>query len=157
MSLRLLLGFLVLGFAFYAGGDPEAPGHVNPDDSARAGTNIVSISSRDHFVKQVKKETAELMIVDFWATWCGHCITMGKTIDSTAKNYKNTVFYKVNQDQAEGYPTGTYNHGGIPALYAFKKDSAGDWVRIGFRSGAGDPAPWIKEMQTTQAPVPAKK
>ncbi len=79
-------------------------------------------------VKVVTKETwnAEvlqekgLVVVDFWATWCGPCRTVSPIIDELAKEYEGKAkMVKLNTDENADM-TGRYQIMGIPTLMFFK-------------------------------------
>lgn len=44
----------------------------------------------------LKKEN--LVLIDFWAEWCGPCLMMNSTLDKFAKQSKNIKIAKVNAD-----------------------------------------------------------
>lgn len=48
--------------------------------------------------------SGSLMMVDFWATWCGPCQRLGPVIEQLAEDYEgqNVVIGKVDVDQEPG-------------------------------------------------------
>lgn len=70
-----------------------------------------------NFDKSIVGDT--VIIVDFWATWCGPCQFMLPIFTSLAKKYKTIRFARVNVDEAPGVSQryGVYS---IPAFLVFK-------------------------------------
>ncbi len=65
-------------------------------------------------------ERYDLMVVDFWAPWCGPCMTMAPVIEELAGEYAGrVVFGKLNTDEN---PATTERFGimGIPTLLLFQ-------------------------------------
>lgn len=61
-------------------------------------------------------QSAEPVVVDFWAAWCGPCRAMNPTLESIARDYK---VCKVNVDTNQALAQ-AYNISAIPALLIFK-------------------------------------
>lgn len=72
------------------------------------------------FSKEVESADAGIVLVDFWAPWCGPCKRMSPVLDELDKAIGNKVkIIKVNVDEN---PEAAERHGvmGIPALILFK-------------------------------------
>jgi thioredoxin 1 len=70
--------------------------------------------------KQEVLETEELVLVDFWAPWCGPCRMLEPVVNEIAAEYVGQVkVVKLNTDQ---YPTVASHYGirSIPTLIVFK-------------------------------------
>ena len=61
-------------------------------------------------------QSAEPVLVDFWAAWCGPCRAMNPTLEALARDYK---VCKVNVDTNQELAA-HYNVSSIPALMIFK-------------------------------------
>ncbi len=60
------------------------------------------------------------VLVDFWATWCGPCKSIGPVVDELAKEYAGRVkIAKLNVDENPATPS-QYSVRGIPTLILFK-------------------------------------
>jgi len=70
------------------------------------------------FEKEVL-EAEKLVLVDFWAEWCGPCRMLGPTIDSIAEEHASAVgVVKLNVDENPA-TTAAYGIKGIPTLILF--------------------------------------
>jgi thioredoxin 1 len=62
----------------------------------------------------------DVVLVDFWADWCGPCKMFAPTYETVSENYPNIVFAKVDtEDQRE--LAGYFQIRSIPTLMAFKE------------------------------------
>ena len=65
-------------------------------------------------------DSDQLVLVDFWAAWCGPCRAVGPTIDKLAEQYADTV--KVGKLNVDDNPQASAKFGiqSIPAVLLFK-------------------------------------
>ena len=63
---------------------------------------------------------AGLVLVDFWATWCGPCRAIAPTLDALAKDYAGRVKIAKLDVDANQQTAIKYNVRSIPALVFFK-------------------------------------
>ena len=62
----------------------------------------------------------KLAIVDFWAPWCGPCLTQGPIVEELAAEAgDDTTFAKLNVDEAQDLAV-RFNVMSIPTLIIFK-------------------------------------
>lgn len=100
-----------------------------------------SITGQDMFQKEVK-ETKGIVLVDFWATWCGPCRQLSPIVDEIAEELKDklTVF-KCDVDANEEIAA-TFGIRSIPTLILFK-----DGIMLESRAGASSKAALLEWLQ----------
>ena len=89
---------------------------------ATAGLTVEEQKAVDRFRKDiVEPSMTKLVIVDFWAEWCGPCKALAPTLEKIAAEYadKGVVLAKINVDENRVVP-GQHGIRGIPTLMLFK-------------------------------------
>ena len=75
--------------------------------------------NKDNFSSEVL-ENDKLVLVDFWAEWCGPCKQISPRLEELANKYsENLTVCKVNVDENRELAI-EYNNRSIPALIIFK-------------------------------------
>jgi thioredoxin 1 len=60
-------------------------------------------------------DSNEIVIVDFWAPWCGPCLQFAPIFEKVAQNNPDIVFAKVNTEEQQAL-AGQYHVYSIPTL-----------------------------------------
>ena len=98
-----------------------------------------------HFNKETfdkSLEEGKLMMVDFWADWCGPCQMLGPVIESLAEKYEGkAIVGKVNTDE-EGELAMRYTVMNIPTVIFFK-----DGKEIDRKVGVMPPDAFIQVLE----------
>jgi len=78
------------------------------------------VLTENNFKEEVL-EAKELVLVDFWAPWCGPCRAVSPIVEEIAKEYKDKI--KVGKLNVDDYPqiASTYGIMSIPTLLIFKE------------------------------------
>ncbi|KAK4297141.1 hypothetical protein Pmani_030414 [Petrolisthes manimaculis] len=58
-------------------------------------------TSKDDFTAKLTEAGGKLVIVDFYATWCGPCKIIAPKLEAMSKVKTNVVFLKVDVDENE--------------------------------------------------------
>ncbi len=63
---------------------------------------------------------SDIVIIDFWAPWCGPCRSFAPTYESVSENYEDIVFAKVNTEEEQEL-AGSFQIRSIPTLMIFRE------------------------------------
>jgi thioredoxin len=74
--------------------------------------------TKDNFEKVITE--SPMVIVDFWAPWCGPCRGFAPIYEQAAEAHTDVVFGKINTEQEQEL-AGAFNIRSIPTLMVFRE------------------------------------
>ncbi len=76
------------------------------------------------FETEISQANSSLILVDFWAAWCGPCKLLAPILEELAPKYLGKIkFAKLNVDENQQTPA-KYGVRGLPTLILFKDGRA---------------------------------
>ncbi len=91
---------------------------------------MLSLNESD-FQKEVL-DSKGLVLVDFWAEWCGPCRQLGPILEGVSEAMPEVKFFKVNVDEAPN-TAASFGIRSIPSMFLFKDGKQID-MKVGFTS-----------------------
>ena len=73
----------------------------------------------DNFTDTV--EGNDIVLIDFWAEWCGPCRTFGPVFEKVSEEFPGVVFAKVNTEEEQAL-AGSFGISSIPTLMAIREN-----------------------------------
>lgn len=102
-------------------------------NTQRGGSKLIKHVTDATFLELVE-ESDKLVLVDFWASWCGPCKMLGPIYEEVSNEVEDVTFTKLNVDENPS-SAGRYRVGSIPTVLAFKNGHVVDTM-IGFKPKA---------------------
>jgi thioredoxin 1 len=99
---------------------------------------VLEVKTKAEFDGQLSAAAGKLVVVDFFATWCGPCKAIAPKIQAMSETHKDVVFLKVDVDEVEDLAA-EYNISCMPTFMFFK-----DGKKVEEFSGASEEK--IKEI-----------
>ena len=100
---------------------------------------VKAISSEDDLVRELSAAGGRLVVVDFWAKWCGPCMAFAPVFDAIAAEYAGrdepVVFLKVEDTAADCHQARGIR--ALPTFQLYLKGAKVDEVRGTERKGVG--------------------
>ena len=82
-------------------------------------TNIVDVNENDFNEKVIEASADKLIVVDFWAPWCGPCKQLTPVLEKIVNGSDKVTLVKINIDENQQIAT-QLRIQSIPTVYAFK-------------------------------------
>jgi thioredoxin 1 len=77
---------------------------------------VRQVKTLQEFKEVINGAGNKLVVVDFWATWCGPCRAIAPKFEALAQTYTDVIFIKVDVDENEE----TSQECGITAMPTFQ-------------------------------------
>ncbi len=74
--------------------------------------------TKDNFEKTINENP--IVIVDFWAPWCGPCRGFAPVFEKASESHPDVVFAKINSDEQQELAA-AFNIRSIPTLMVFRE------------------------------------
>lgn len=92
----------------------------------------VATLTADQFEETIKAH--EMVIIDFWAAWCGPCKSFAPAFDAAAERHPEVAFTKVNVDEEQEL-AGLFQVRSIPTI-AFMREGIVIYAHSGALQGS---------------------
>jgi len=93
--------------------------------------------NQDNFESTITEN--DVVLIDFWASWCGPCNNFAPVYEETSEKYPNVVFAKVNTEVEQSL-AGHFQIRSIPTLMIFREQI------IIFSQAGSLPAPALEDV-----------
>jgi len=107
--------------------------------------NVLKVSSHEQYLQLIAKAAGEnkLVLVDFFAVWCGPCVRISPKFAELSEEYTNVMFLKVDVDELKT----TSESVGVTCMPTFKFYKNGEVVKTIEGADVGELVSSIKQLQ----------
>jgi len=84
-----------------------------------SGDKVATVEVTQENLHQIVSEN-NMVIVDFWAPWCGPCRSFAPAYEAASEKYPDVVFAKVNTEEQQAL-AGYFQIRSIPTLMIFRE------------------------------------
>ena len=113
--LAMLMGLIMTLSLVGCGGNKSASGEVKVGDEAPEF--YADLTNGKSFILSENK--GKVVLINFWATWCGPCRALGPILEDFANEYTNVKVGKINVDEQPELAS-QFRVMSIPTLLLFK-------------------------------------
>ncbi len=75
--------------------------------------------TKDNFESTINNN--DIIIVDYWASWCGPCVGFAPVFEKASEKYPQIVFAKVNTEEEQEI-AGSFGIRSIPTIMVFREN-----------------------------------
>ncbi len=118
MMLVAMLVFAFAGCGTEEGSDGAYDNNTQQTEQENAQDGEIVTITGENFSKEVL-QSDKVVLIDFWASWCGPCQVLSPTIEKIAKENPDIKVGKVNIDEQGGLAS-MFSVTSIPTLIVFK-------------------------------------
>ena len=106
-----------------------------PQIEAYEQAEVIHLTDENYY--DVIENTKGVVLVDFWADWCGPCLQLGPILEEICEE-ENIFVYKVNVDECPNLSS-DFQITGIPMVYIYK-----DGEMVNSQLGLADKSTYIE-------------
>ena len=114
-------------------------------------SNVINVTDETFEKEVIEKSNDILVVVDFWAEWCGPCRMLGPILESLAEEYDGKFVLAKADTEKNPIAAANYRVQSIPAVYGIRNGR----VQNGFLGALPEPQlrEWIDELLPTAVDV----
>jgi putative thioredoxin len=80
----------------------------------------IDVTDENFKVEVIEKSKTVPVLVDFWASWCGPCVSLGPVLEKIAGEYEGKIILAKAETDHNQEQAGKYGVMSIPAVKLFK-------------------------------------